>query len=204
MPRLMPPLPRTIENMVFVGHRTADVYSFKDPVRHTWAIFTVCDATCELSVQSDFGNWSYRWHQAGLGDATLTAFLPTCDRDYIARKLLPERAMQEEIDPDATLREIRSQIIQNRRERDLDAERARTLWGEAADFVDELRHSSYDLAFARMGDELLDWCNGFDGPYEFLRHRETFRFKVVRDGLLRVFLDHMRIVARCNGTEIKE
>lgn len=68
--------------------RSSVTYSFRAAIPFGWALCTVNDATGELLITSDWGNWSYRWHVGGFGDGiALTAFISTCDVDYLARKL---------------------------------------------------------------------------------------------------------------------
>ena len=52
--------------------------------------FTVSDSTGELHVQSDWGNWAYRWNTAGLGCADLTTFLSRYEAGdcYVVYKLM--------------------------------------------------------------------------------------------------------------------
>lgn len=74
----------------------ARFYNFRfEP--HGWAIFTVNDATGELHIQSDWGDYSYRWNTAALGhNATLTSFLRDAGAsDYLVRKLFSGRPHEE-------------------------------------------------------------------------------------------------------------
>lgn len=84
----------------------------------SWAIFTVNDATGEFSIQSDWGNWSYRWNVGALGGGkTLTQFLATCSGpDYITNKLGhgEPRAFTQEIDHDATINTWKAKILNAR------------------------------------------------------------------------------------------
>ncbi len=76
----------------------ATTYQFTDDERFGWALCTVNDATGELLITSDWGNWSHIWgaNPHTLGAATLTHFLGRhrasgklrTDVDYFAMKLL--------------------------------------------------------------------------------------------------------------------
>ncbi len=76
----------------------ATTYSFKpaDPTEFGWATCTVNDATCELSIHSDWGEWSYGWWSGNFGaDQTLTSFIGTrTGADYLANKLQKGNGMQ--------------------------------------------------------------------------------------------------------------
>lgn len=92
-------IPSHVKPFAFTGATTATAYHFRTNEHGGWAICTVNDSTCELTVQSDWGNWSYRWGggksgfgSVGKGDderaRTLTEFI--ADRtaaDYLADKL---------------------------------------------------------------------------------------------------------------------
>jgi hypothetical protein len=76
--------------------RTATTYRFRaeGDGGFGWAICTVNDATGELVIVSDYGNWAYRWNTSpsALGFPTLTAFLAERGGvDYLARKLQGSR-----------------------------------------------------------------------------------------------------------------
>ncbi len=67
--------------------RSAVTYSFREEGRSGWALCTVNDDTCELSINSDYGRWAHRWHKSGF-QGTFSAFLSDISSaDYLAGKL---------------------------------------------------------------------------------------------------------------------
>ena len=89
------------------------------------------DSTGALSVQSDYGDYSYRWNAhgfpAGLG---FREFLTQCNSDYILRKL----ARHDELQPERTEKSIREAIIHLRREGKLTKEEAAEEWSILRDY----------------------------------------------------------------------
>jgi len=66
---------------------SAITYSFREEGRSGWALCTVNDDTCELSINSNHGRWAHRWHRSGF-DGTFTSFLSDISgADYLAGKL---------------------------------------------------------------------------------------------------------------------
>lgn len=53
-----------------------------------WAIFRIDETSGSLAVESDWGNYAYRWGHGGRSERTLREFLSTCSEGYIATKLL--------------------------------------------------------------------------------------------------------------------
>lgn len=151
-----------------------------------WATFTICESTGELSVQSDWGSWSYRWHvgaRAGLG---LAEALARFDRDYVARKLEPD---PEEICLEATRQNLRREVLEARREGRIDAEHARDLWDSSNYFCDVFEERCPSAA---LDDAPRDLQRFFGGEiYERFGHRDRHRFQVLRDGLLPVLREHL-------------
>lgn len=80
-------------------------YSFKEP--SSWVCCTVCEETGELSIQSDWGNFSYRWSHNGFSGRFLPWVANTMQRSpwYIVDKFsygeTPE--LKRELDPEATV-----------------------------------------------------------------------------------------------------
>jgi hypothetical protein len=115
-----------------------------------WAICTVNDTTGELSIQSDWGSWSYRWHTAHLGprrgqaDArpmTLTEFLgerAVDGRHYIADKLTSgEHSERWRFSPEKTVADLRGRILEMRRTNSIGVWFARDVW----DALGEIEHT---------------------------------------------------------------
>lgn len=74
--------------------RTATTYVFRTAEGFGWANCTINDATGEVAIVSDYGNWSHMWPTSpqSLGAPTLTAFIGQRGGvDYLARKLQGRR-----------------------------------------------------------------------------------------------------------------
>lgn len=108
---------------------TARVYHVRWP--HTWAIAVVHDASGCLSLVTDYGNWSHRWSQAGLGDRTLHTFLARAGADYVLRKVMDSK-QREVFSKAKTVASLRDAVCQRRREGACTREEAREAW-EALD-----------------------------------------------------------------------
>ena len=154
---------------------------------HGWAIFTVNDATGELNLQSDWGDYAYRWpaRPESLGAENLTAFLVNAraDSDYVARKLFGGDTT--EFDADATAEALRDAIVSRRRKNEIDRDVARAAWDELARWGP----SSYD-DFHNTPDEISEAL--YQSAYEYARTCSTGRFLFVRDFLIPLFVDHLR------------
>ncbi len=84
-------MPDLAEYTVNVG--TAVAYSFRFAEPFGWAIFTVNDCTGEFQIQSDWGQWQFRWAISALGESAkksgkpLTHFLAVrSDPSYVVVK----------------------------------------------------------------------------------------------------------------------
>lgn len=69
--------------MIEFKKTSADVYAYHGD-RSLWAIITVDEPHLLLSISSDFGNWSYRWHDPG---GPFKEFLVRLEKDYLIGKL---------------------------------------------------------------------------------------------------------------------
>lgn len=101
--------------LTLVAKSTSTTYQFRS--EHSWACCTVNDATGELNIQSDWGNWSYRWSPdpKHLGAPSLTQFI--ADRgevDYIARKLQGEGRNGQRWSGAATAKALQKRLCERR------------------------------------------------------------------------------------------
>lgn len=189
------------EDPPVVTEYTGKVYYFRWP-SIGWASFTVCDATGELHVQSDWGNFSYGWSPdpRHLGRPTLTDFLAQCSGpDYVADKLrygvpLRERKI---LDREATETAWKSRILSARRDGSLSAALARDHWESAEDILDAMGAGREDeVAFVINektlcgGEGFLDWLG--ERPWDELEWRDSYPITILRDELLPRFLAYLR------------
>lgn len=115
-------LPATPEMKLARRRSTATTYQLYVPAAlGGWANCTVNDQTGELSIHSDWGNWSYQWspRPEHLGAEDLTEFLakmPDAESDYVARKLQGGWNAGHRFDGEATAAEMVSVIAKHRLE----------------------------------------------------------------------------------------
>lgn len=156
-------------------------YSFRFNGYASWAIFTINDYTGEFTINSDWGDWSYRWHTDSLGKGVLlTQFLLQCDADYIVHKFAKGRVsdLQDEVDPEETLKCIRKKICEERGDQAIAARTARFLWLEAQSFVDD----GCDLD--NMDSDLYRFL---DEPWDYIAHRKSHRYMFLVKRLIPFF-----------------
>jgi hypothetical protein len=93
-----------------------------------WAIVFMDSIGC-FSVLSDYGDYGYRWPQAGWGPGDFRKFILGCDDHYLLRKI----ARRDHYDGDKTLRAIKKRILRWRREGMLRKDQARQEWDLVTD-----------------------------------------------------------------------
>jgi len=205
---------------VRVNIETARVYHFRWPGNTCgWAIFTVCDVTGEFSIQSDWGNFSYRWDPRHLGAKNLTHFLAGYSGDtttehhdcshYVMDKFSYAHSKETEavFDMEATRRELRNLVGEHYRDTACSKEEIQELLGQVQDFVDEAENTSVDIAIATAVDEELNEMVGHE-IWNHLNHKAPGTLLVCRDELLPRFFAYLReeikreeTVARFASTE---
>jgi hypothetical protein len=180
-------------------------YTFRADDRFGWAICTVNDATGELAITSDWGNWSHIWNPQHLGRPSLTHFIgDRSDCDYLANKLLG-RAACWVLDADATIKKWRRCLVEQRleagrryarvpeclrtpgyleplRDREpLTASLAREIWDDLGSLFDD---ASYEALFIEHAMQIdgIGWVT--EHPWEETEHRSSHEFRVLVECIL--------------------
>ena len=185
--------PETPETVVV---STSTVYRFDWPNHHYgWANFTVCDATGEFSILSDWGNWSHAWNPRHLGNegkTTLTEFLAKGDCDYIVNKLSYKSSdLKDVFDREETLKGFREYIVQERRAYELGKEEAREMWEQVEAVCDEMDpHGESDRIY--YSGEWSDVFEMFEDFHEWIRYCKPTVYLILRDDLLPRFVKYLR------------
>lgn len=165
----------------------AEVYRYHfDPMG--WALFTICEATGTFSIQSDWGDYSHRWDPRHLGEPSLKHFLARGSYEYLLEKFGHEAnlALAKVFDGPATMRELRKQVLERRREDCFSRQRARTLW-DALAFVKNVT-STTELMHEAPHVVLDEWTD----LYEYAVFRPSARWRFLRDELLPFFVGVLR------------
>lgn len=117
----------------------------------TWANITIREwpRGGSLDIQSDHGNYSNLW--MSVGDKPFRHFLCSLNMGYFFEKCLGSSYL--EFDCEATIREIRNDLIESRRAGTIEKEVAREIWG---DLEGVLASSAYALSF-EMGESSFDY-----------------------------------------------
>lgn len=160
----MDAIPSFVPKMTCTGTVTATTYKLAptDETRRAngwgWALATINDATGELSIQSDWGSWSYRWHAAGMPErngrrVTLTEFIGEREgHHYLADKLAGRE--RDEFDPHETVASFRKMLCKAR------LEQGRTAIANARDYAERdddrrVTDDDVDKAICKWGDKKL-------------------------------------------------
>ena len=197
---------------------TAKVYAFR--FQHGWANFTICDRLGEFSIQSDWGNYSYRW--GNIGKNTLEEFLAGCDSCYITTKLSysKPREFREEFSLSGTIDNVKTQIIEERRSGQLEKRDARILWDyteKVLKFSDDaetpegfynLIHEPVEYFNSRMGEfveiESLISSMGPDFVFNGASYEPSARYLFCQNTLIPFFTNFLREKLNARETNKEE
>lgn len=119
---------------------------------HGWATFMINNDVGTLSIQSDWGDWSYRWGTGSLGSPTLLiALRDRFDQWYVANKLFGGKTSA--YDPYKTEESFKKKLLEARRRRDISKEDASELWYE----LDRVPWENVDaLYYSLPSDEVFN------------------------------------------------
>jgi hypothetical protein len=123
---------------------TTDRYTLRWKDRPWWAVFMVSEDGF-LSVQSDFGDYSYRWPAPG---QPFKEFLTDIDTHYLMGKF----GRREEFNLTETLIQIQRDILEYRQEESITAEDAREAWDATMRLSNECDEDQSDFYHQLMRD----------------------------------------------------
>ena len=154
-----------------------------------WALCTVNDATGELLIVSDWGNWAHLWNPKHIGSPSLTHFI--ADRegyDYLACKLL-DRDDAWVLDADATIKKWRKRLCEQRLavgragdDRRLPHHLAREIWEDLGSLFEDERHEAIFIDHAYRIEGFSRWIS--EEPWEDTAHRHSHAYRLLVDFLL--------------------
>jgi len=111
-----------------------------------------------LMIQSDFGEYSHVW--TSIGDCTFIEFLCDLDKDYFLKKTRPKDYLV--FDDEATVAAMKKDIVQQRRERYINADVAREAWND----VDNCEmHSCNETEFFTLLRDTDTFSNLYECDY---------------------------------------
>ncbi len=193
-----------------ISKGTADFYKFIfDPIG--WAIFTINEGTGEFSIQSDWGNYAYRWSIASLSlddlshGKPLTHFL--ADRgpaDYVADKLSYDQPpdFKREFSPEKTIVALKEHLIRERWDENIDKEKARQIWTHLTHAW--AGHLPYDANEAsHIMNDRSDCLHFFEGwtpnthyisqeIHTYFEYQHSVRYTFLVEHLLPLFFKYLR------------
>ena len=166
--------------------------------QHGWATFYIDDYCGTLAVVSDWGAWAYRWGRSKAGLGIDPPDLSVClykrfrnDAHYVAKKLMSD--VKDGYDAEATEREVRSRILDLRRQQRCTREQAKEAW----DYLDSVawHDGPHAVADELCSDELREFTG--DEYYEYIEYSPPHAYYVLREQLLPAFFDAL-------GAHLKE
>jgi hypothetical protein len=173
-------------NNYSVAKSTTERYSIRFDSIWTWAIINISE-NGDFNVISDYGNYSYAWRN--FGDNFKKFLIELGERckehptSYLYSKI-HNKALDDKIDIEGTIENIKKEIFNRRRDKDITEEVARECWNEIVSFVDDYGSSgecSYDFFYANIGGEATDnvFCNNYEllslyAKYTYDRDCEAF------------------------------
>ncbi len=105
-----------------------------------------CTYYCgEITIQSSFGTWGYVWTACGV---PFKRFLMRAEFDYVFTKFMG--AKLDRHDGDGTMRQLRRDIIEQRRQGSLDRDEAREAWDAVEWERDRIESDETSCGYALM------------------------------------------------------
>lgn len=139
------------------------------PDTHT---FMINEATGDLTITGDHGTFAACWTQSMRGGRTLARFLSELSFDYFMRKASTRPHMVADID--ATITEMKSELLRERRNGTIDKADAREMWDSIELYLDAGQGREEFINALYSDATLYDrYCDG--GPHIVEREHDGLR-----------------------------
>lgn len=170
----------------FRARSDASVFSCRFEKSVGWAILFLHEETGTVAIHSDYGDWVHSWPAPGRGEVSLREFVCHGSYDYMAHKFMGKDGA-EEFDFVGTVKEIRDQILDRRRARDLDKDKARELFD---DLEREEETTDEGRFWENLDHDVAEFIeNDF---FAYARHQVSATFRWLRDGILPALVEELR------------
>ncbi len=176
----------TLEAEKFQRRVGCELYSCRFSNRSGWALLILDEETGAVTIQSDYGDWSFIWPPAAHGRKSLKHFLCEGDFHYLAGKFMG-RADIDVFDFDATISEMKREIAEDRRARAIEKQEARDLFDELDRMDDE---SSEDLFYTNLDRTVSDHFSG--EPFLLFQHKKKPEYLWLLHGILPALIGELR------------
>lgn len=126
-----------------VNRTIAEKYTIRNENNNWLASIFLDDELGQISVQSDYGSYSYWWTKTGRGTETLKEFLSRANSDYVMDKF-GYGGKNDHFYSSKTIDKIRQEILETRKNRRITKKEARDCFYEL-DEVDDDYNTSQEL-----------------------------------------------------------
>lgn len=152
-----------------------------------WIVATFCEERGAVSIMSDWGHANFVWPPRNIGGPPhphkVKLFFARAGIDYILNKFShDQKAFKDVIDSRATIKRFKEQVIEFRRERWWDKDKARRVWDDIELYADDIQPFDGDV---NMNGGYNRWYENmsehFDEPYELIGTRPSPQWESYRD-----------------------
>lgn len=154
------------------------------------ALFTIDEATGSVTVASQYGNYAYQW--TSIGSGSLASFLCSLDMDYFMEKAAQQS--WRELDCEATIKALKNDLIERRREGDYPGGCSKETSREVWDGIEQLEGEHF-----RTTDQFFAIYSQIDGLYNFfppydvgVTERNTAQANHFWNVIWKAFTGHLR------------
>lgn len=168
----------------------AEVFSCGFGKASGWAILIIHSETGTVAIHSDYGDWTFSWSKAGLGERTIKEFLCYSGRgcyDYLANKFM--QGVKDVFDKDATVRRLQDLIAEACDDKPITWHEDRCK--EMNEWLEEEAPDNAELFYERLPEDFHKLLDG-NPVYEEFVYDKPHEFYWLRDGVLPALINELR------------